>query len=272
MKWNHKKYPFAIAEKNNYKTTRSPNLFGKLFPNLSFYVNLFWVVFYSNIKTKFKLYNRYNWTASSIALFKGLERVGVKFEITGMDNIAGFEGPAVFIGNHMSTLETVILPTIIQPVKSVVYVIKKQLGNYPLFGPVARARHPIMVGRENPREDLKLVIDEGSSRLQEGRSVIIFPQKTRSEKLELSTFNSLGIKLAKKNNAYVVPVAIMSNAWPNGIKVKEFGKLDTSKIVRFAFGKPMKVESNGSEEHQAVLDFIKQKFTEWGTAELIIEK
>jgi 1-acyl-sn-glycerol-3-phosphate acyltransferase len=271
MKLNHKKYPFIIAEKDVYNTSRKPGLISKVFPNLSFYINLFWVVLYSNIKTKFKIYNRYNWTASSFALLKALERTGIKFEITGMENLSKFEGPAVFIGNHMSTLETVILPSIIQPIKSVVFVIKKQLADYPLFGPVAGARHPIMVGRKNPREDLKLVIDEGSARLQDGRSVIIFPQKTRSEILEISTFNSLGIKLAKKNDSYVVPVAIMSNAWPNGKKIKELGKLDTNKIVRLAFGEPMKVESNGSEEHQKVINFIKEKFAEWGCENLIKE-
>jgi len=188
-----------------------------------------------------------------------------------MDNFSKLDGSVVFVGNHMSTLETVIMPTIIQPVKSVVYVIKKQLADYPLFGPVGKARHPIMVGRENPREDLKLVIEDGSSRLQEGRSIIIFPQKTRSEVLEVSTFNSLGIKLAKKNNAYVVPVAIMSNAWTIGKKIKELGKLDTTKIVRFAFGKPMKVENSGTEEHQKVINFIKEKFTEWNCSDLIKE-
>jgi len=271
MKWNHKTYPIIIAEKDTYKTSRRPGLISSIFPNLSFYFNLLWVVIYCNLKTKIKIYNRYNWTASSVALFKALERVGGKFEITGMDNFSKLDGPAVFVGNHMSTLETVIMPTIIQPVKSVVYVIKKQLADYPLFGPVAKARHPIMVGRENPREDLKLVIDEGSARLQDGRSIIIFPQKTRSEVLEATTFNSLGIKLAKKNNAYVVPVAIMSNIWPNGKKIKEFGKLDTSKIIRFAFGKPMKVENSGTEEHQKVINFIKEKFNEWNCGHLIKE-
>jgi 1-acyl-sn-glycerol-3-phosphate acyltransferase len=109
-----------------------------------------------------------------------MERAGINFHVEGIDNIEKFEGPAVFIGNHMSTLETVALPAFIQPIKPVVYVIKEELTRYPLFGPVAAARHPILVGRANPREDLQIVLDDGSSRLQEGRSIIIFPQKTRS--------------------------------------------------------------------------------------------
>ena len=51
--------------------------------------------------------------------------------------------------------------------------------------------------------------------------------------------------------------------------VKEFGKLDLTKTVRFALGIPMKVESNGTEEHEKVLDFIKCKFIEWEMGHLI---
>lgn len=269
MKLNHKAYPLVLADNDEYKTQRRRSIISYLSPSLSFYAKLVRVVAYANLKTKFKTYDRYNWTASSIDIMHSLERSGIKFHLTGMDNLTSFDGPAVFIGNHMSTLETVILPSIIQPKKSVVFVIKEELANYPLFGPVVSARHPIRVGRKNPREDLKAVLEEGSSRLKDGRSVIIFPQKTRSEVFDASSFNSLGIKLAKRNNCYVVPVAIASNAWPNGKLVKEFGKLDLTKTVRFALGAPMKVESNGAEEHQKVLEFIKSKFAEWEMGHLI---
>ena len=70
-----------------------------------------------------------------------------------------------------------ILPSIIRSIKPVVYVIKEELGKYPLFGPIALAREPILVGRENPREDLRIVLEEGSKKIEEGKSVIIFPQK-----------------------------------------------------------------------------------------------
>jgi len=108
------------------------------------------------------LYNDYGWVNSSIDTFESLERSGIRFHFTGMDNLKKVDTPVVFIGNHMSTLETMILPMIIQPIKRVVYVIKEELAKYPLFGPIAMARDPILVGRENPREDLKIVLEEGS--------------------------------------------------------------------------------------------------------------
>jgi len=161
------------------------------------------------------------------------------------------------------------IPSLIQPVKSVVYVIKQQLTDFPLFGPVAAARHPIVVGRKNPREDLKHVIEEGVNRIQNGRSVIIFPQKTRSAIFDPSSFNSLGIKLAKKTGVPVIPLALLTDAWGNGKIIKEIGKIDTNKSVHFEFGKPMKVEGNGSMQHEAVSDFISEKFKEWNREDLI---
>ncbi len=126
------------------------------------------------LKVRQKLYNRYNWTDSSFDVLRSLESVGVKFEITGLGELKKVEGPAVIIGNHMSTLETLVLPSMIQPVKSVVYIIKEELTQYPIFGPVAKARHPICVGRSNPREDLKIVMEEGKKGLMMVKQLLYF--------------------------------------------------------------------------------------------------
>jgi 1-acyl-sn-glycerol-3-phosphate acyltransferase len=228
------------------------------------------IVYQSNQMTKKNLYNRYNWVASSLYTIRAMEKAGIDIYTEGIDNISKFDGPAVFIGNHMSTLETLALPSFIQPIKSVVYVIKEELTRYPLFGAVAKARHPILVGRENPREDLQIVLNEGSENLQKGRSIIIFPQKTRSKYFDASSFNSLGVKLAKRNDAYVVPLALLTDAWQNGKIVKEFGPLDPSKKVHFAFGEPFKVETSGAKENQIVIDFIQSKLKEWGRPEYVL--
>ncbi|MFH1196326.1 MAG: lysophospholipid acyltransferase family protein [bacterium] len=267
----HKSYPYNFAINDEYITQPKKHFLSFLPPSLRFHANLIRIVLYSNIKTKFRIYDRYNWSASSYDVIHSLERIGVRFHIKGMKNYADNPGPFVFISNHMGTTETVVLPALIQPVKSVVYVIKKELTTYPVFGPVGKARHPIIVGRQNPREDLQVVLEEGSKRLADGRSIIIFPQKTRGINLELKTFNSLGIKLAKRNNVSVIPIALKTDAWANGKKIKELGKIDPSKEIKIEFGAPIQVKGNGSEEHQAVLDFIKSKYIEWGMEKHIVD-
>jgi 1-acyl-sn-glycerol-3-phosphate acyltransferase len=201
---------------------------------------------------------------SSLETLRGLESAGVVFEISGMDNVRAPSGPAVFIGNHMSTLETWVLPCLIQPWKDVTFVVKKSLVDYPVFGPVMRSRDPITVGRANPREDYAAVLEGGARRLEEGRSLIIFPQTTRSALFDPAQFNSMGVKLARRAGVPVVPVALKTDAWENGRRLKDFGKVVPSRPVHIRFGEPMAVSGTGAEQHARVVEFITASLAEWG--------
>lgn len=230
---------------------------------ISFYPQLFRIIWKNSRRAVKGDYDGDDWANSSLDILRALENVGVRFEITGLDNLKGFEGPAVFIANHMSTLETFVLPCIIHPVKPVTFVVKKSLVSTPVFGPVMRSRDPIVVGRINPREDLKTVLNEGTKKIEQGISIVIFPQSTRSTVFKPEEFNSLGIKLALKAGAPVVPVALKTDAWGTGKIIKDFGSVDKNKRVFFAFGEPMKVKGRGAEEHQKVIDFIQDNLAQW---------
>ena len=263
---NHKTYPRKIAENDTYISKPYSPSFIK---SLTFYPRVISIFLGANLKTKRNIYNRFNWVATSLQIFDTLESVGVQFEIAGMNNLHSLNGPVVYVANHMSMLETLVLPSIIQPFNSLVYVTKKQLSSMPIFGPLNIARHNIIVGRENPREDLKVVMEEGARRIADGKSVMIFPQKTRASKFDASSFNTLGIKLAKRNGVKVVPIAVVTDAWTNGKMLKDFGKIDSSKKVHIEFGTPLDITGNGSEQHTEVLKFIEQKFRDWNRSELI---
>ncbi len=230
---------------------------------ISFYPQIFRIIWKNSRKAVRGVYDGDDWADSSLEILRALENVGVRLEITGLDNLKSFEGPAVFIANHMSTLETFVLPCIIQPVKPATFVVKKSLVSTPVFGPIMRSRDPIVVGRINPREDLKAVLNEGAKKIEQGISIIIFPQSTRSAVFNPEEFNSLGIKLALKAGVPVVPVALKTDAWGTGKIIKDFGPVDKNKKVFFAFGKPMKIKNRGAEEHQKVIDFIQNNLAKW---------
>lgn len=256
-----------IAESDTYftDTHRRRSLFSKVFlsPKFMFYPQFFWIVWVNSRKAKRGVYGGTEWAESSFDVMRALENVGVRIEITGMDNMRKFDGPAVFIANHMSTLETMVLPCIIQPVKKTTFIVKTSLLTMPVFGHVMRSRDPIAVGRTNPREDLRTVLEEGFRRLQNGRSVIVFPQSTRSVEFRPEEFNSLGVKLAARAGVPVVPVALKTDAWGIGRYVKEFGPIDPRKVVHFSFGGPMIIAGRGAEEHEKVTAFIREKLDEW---------
>lgn len=265
------KFNEIIAGKDTYQTSGDTKNISLLGSSLQFYTMLFSVVLRSNKMAKKGIYDDYNWAQSSLDILHGSEKAGMVYEITGMNNLRKFDGPAVFISNHMSTLETVTLPAIIHPVKRVVFITKKELTNYPVFGPVNSARDPIIVGRENPREDLKKVLNNGAERLKSGKSIIIFPQKTRSKYFDPKNFNTLGVKLARQNNVPVVPIALLTDAYENGKTIKELGRIDISRKIHIEFGEPFNVEDRGNESQQRVVDFIMSRLRAWGRSEYIIE-
>jgi 1-acyl-sn-glycerol-3-phosphate acyltransferase len=163
----------------------------------------------------------------------------------------------------MSTLETFVLPVIIAPIKDATFVVKQSLVEYPVFKYVMRSRNPITVGRSNPRDDLRAVLEGGVERLKAGMSIIIFPQTTRTPVFAKEQFNTIGIKLAKRAGVPAVPIALRTDAWGNGRHLKDFGRIDPAKTVHFAFGKPLVIKDRGDEEHEQIIDFITGKLDEW---------
>jgi 1-acyl-sn-glycerol-3-phosphate acyltransferase len=251
-------------DNDSYVTARRPvSVLAKALPSFTFYTDIVSIVVRASRKAKRGRYDTAAWCSSSLEALRALERVGVAVEITGMNHFKALDGPCVFIGNHMSTLETFVLPTIIAPFKESTFVVKQTLVDYPVFKHVMRALDPITVERSNPRDDLRAVLEGGAEKLNAGVSIIIFPQTTRTPFFDREQFNTIGVKLAKKAEAPVVPIALKTDAWGNGTLLKDFGKVDPSKKVRFAFGKPLVIRDRGIEEHQEIIEFITGKLKEW---------
>lgn len=255
----------AFYQGTTYKSPeRKIGWFARLFPSAAFYFKNFMVVWRASYASKRGQYASTDWHSSSTNIVRILEESGCHFDVTGLEHLQNIERPCIFIGNHMSTLETFVLPSLIMPHGfDLTYVIKRSLVDYPVFGNVVKTRDPVVVDRVNPREDLKVVMEEGVKRLEQGRSLIIFPQHTRTVEFDPKQFNSIGIKLAKKANALVIPVALLTWAWSAGKLIKDFGPVCPERTIHFAFGEPFEVTGKGQEEQQRIVDFIQQHLDQW---------
>ena len=257
----------AFYEGTEYRTPEQKiSWFSRLFPSLSFYSKAIAIVWSASRRVRSGHYDSVAWHDDSAKTIKALESSGCRLDVTGLENLKGINRPCIFIGNHMSSFETFALPSLIMPHGfDLAFVVKSSLLKYPIFKDVVTVRDPVVVERVNPREDLKMVMEEGARRLEQGRSLIIFPQHTRAVDFDPKQFNSIGVKLAKRTGAVVVPFALLTWAWSTGKMVKDFGPIIPSRTVHFAFGEPMEISGKGQEEQHRIVDFIQGKLDAWSS-------
>jgi len=239
-----------------------PGPVSKLFPSLTFYARTFSIVCQAAWRTR-KGYSMEQWAADSMTFMRYSEASGIRFLIENSGAFSRLDGPCVLVANHMSTMETFCLPGILAPHRPVAFVLKRSLTTYPIFNKIVKVTDPIAVNRVNPREDFKIVMEEGQERLSRGVSVIVFPQTTRTKSLDRSAFNSIGIKLAKKAGVPVLPLALKTDAWGNGTVLKDYGPIRPELPVRFCFGEPISVRGAGKNEQEEIIEFIQWKLAAW---------
>ncbi len=133
----------------------------------------------------------------------------VKKRIIGMSDKT-FSRSSVIIANHTSFLD-ILLTIMLNP--KVVLLTNKWVWNSPVFGGVARLAdfYPVMDGAEDSIGRLK-------DRVDEGYSVVVFPEGTRSEDGKIKRFHKGAFFMAEELKIPIQPLLIhgASDAIPKG--------------------------------------------------------
>lgn len=136
---------------------------------------------------------------------------GVKVEIIGRENIPA-QRAVVLAANHQSEWETYLLQVMKTPIST---VLKKELLSIPFFGWGLRMVQPIAIDRAKRAGALKQILKQGKDRLSDGRSVLIFPEGTRTIPGEDKAFNKGAAMLAASAQAPILPVVHNAgHVWP----------------------------------------------------------
>jgi len=229
-----------------------------------FYANLVAIVAEGNISTRRAAYGNSAFSKQSFQTLRLVERCGSSVTIEGCRNLASSGGPRVIVANHMSLLETFVLPCLVLAFGELAIVTRQDLLTYPLFGRVLRSVNPIAVTRRNPREDLEIVLAGGEAAVRAGRSVLVFPQSTRMPVFDPSEFNTIGVKIARRAGVGVLPVALKTDFMGIGRKVRDFGPIRRDNPVRVRFGSEIAVAGSGREANERCVSFIVDSLREWG--------
>jgi len=130
---------------------------------------------------------------------------GIELDVTGEEN-AWAHRPCVFVFNHQSQADVVILPTLLR--RDLAGVGKKEIGDVPVLGKLMQLGGTVLIDRENSksaREAMKPLVDVLQN---EGRSVCIAPEGTRSTSTNLGRFKKGAFHLALQAGVPIVPIVI----------------------------------------------------------------
>ena len=209
------------------------------------------------------------WAGFCFSCVTAAERLGMSVLLDGFANAAELKEPVVFLCNHMSTIETILLPPVLLSYGPLSYVAKASLAHLPFLEKAAAKTGMIPLGRKSPREDLLFLLEAGVARIKAGQNLLIFPQGTRQQVFSRKVYSSIGAKLAEKAGCPIVPLVVDTRCQPTrsggllGRVFKDFGPVDTSKDIRCSCG-PAIACAKSRVMHEAAFDWMASKLEEWG--------
>ena len=209
------------------------------------------------------------WAGLCFSSVTTAERLGMNVIVEGFADRIAYGGPVLYLCNHMSMTETIVLPPILLSIGPFSYIAKASLAHLPFLEKAAERMRMVPIGRQSPREDLMNILQVGTERIGGGDSFLIFPQGTRCDVFSRKRYSSIGAKLAERAGCPVVPLVVDTRCQPTrkaGLfrKVfKDYGPVDTSRDIRVACG-PVIPCAKSKELHEAAFDWMASKLESWG--------
>jgi len=139
---------------------------------------------------------------------------GIDLRVEGQEHLWSHR-PAVFIFNHQSGLELVLMLKLLR--RDFTGIAKQELRHNPIFGPLFRAAGVVFVDRSNTAKAIQ-ALGPAVEALRHGRSLIIAPEGTRSTTAHVGRFKKGAFRLAMDAAVPIVPVVFRNvlDALPKG--------------------------------------------------------
>ncbi|HKK39273.1 MAG TPA: lysophospholipid acyltransferase family protein [Cryomorphaceae bacterium] len=142
--------------------------------------------------------------------------------------------PCIFYANHRSHFD---IPVMMYSIPRPLYFLaKKELKSIPFLGWGMAAIGMIFIDRTD-RTSARKSMERAGQQIKKGKSIVTFPEGTRSSSRELMPFKKGAFHLAKSQGIPLVPVAISGTE-----KIlPKHGKLKSGKVI-FTIGEPIHPE------------------------------
>jgi len=187
--------------------------------------------------------------------------MGITASLSGAENVK-IGDSYIVTPNHQSYIDVLALELVL-PLK-VLWVIKKELARIPFFGWALSRSGAICINRSNSAEAVRSLRD-GSSKLVDGWSLLIYPEGTRSPTTALQPFKKGPFMLAIQTGVSILPVTVNGahRIWPKHSKALYPGHMTVT------IGKPIPTRGLSEQDvmelmdktRRAILDHLNEDYT-----------
>ena len=132
-----------------------------------------------------------------------LKRTKSEFTVEGLENLP--EGSVLFVSNHEGNFD---IPTLLTHIpKPFGFISKIEIKKVPLVAKWMEEMNCVFLDRTNRKSSYRSIQDT-VSHLQNGHSILMFPEGTRSKGQGIGAFKSGFVRIAKDADVPIVPIAI----------------------------------------------------------------
>ena len=135
-----------------------------------------------------------------------IKRTGTNVKVTGDDAIP--EGPVLFVSNHEGDFDIPVLLGFIE--KPFGFMSKVEVKKVPIISEWMDVLNCVFIDRKNKRQSV-LSLGECTTKLQDGHSLVIFPEGTRSKGRSINQFKTGAFRIALDAGVPIVPINIIWN-------------------------------------------------------------
>ncbi|MBI3018383.1 MAG: 1-acyl-sn-glycerol-3-phosphate acyltransferase [Deltaproteobacteria bacterium] len=144
------------------------------------------------------------WVAHKWGRFN-LKHAKITLELHGQENLT--RTPAIFVINHQSMLDIFIMSSLL-PDKTLP-IAKKSFSYIPILGWFLRAAGVVLIDRHHPSKALEGMKQARDSIIEQGLSIVMAPEGTRTKTGELQPLKKGAFYLAIQTKLPMIPITIV---------------------------------------------------------------
>lgn len=172
---------------------------------------------------------------------------GLKLRVRGHEQL-DFSKPRIYIANHSSYMD---IPCLFAGLPVNLYFIaKSEVKKIPFVGIFMMATRMIFLDRTSRQKSIKSMNDAGDL-IKKGKSVLVFPEGTRSRTGTIQTFKKGAFMLAYNANLSIVPILLEGT---NKVMPSDSLKVKPGKVL-MTVGQP--IDSNNFSDASSFMAHAK---------------